>query len=115
MMPRAMIADAADEERLVRGSDCTALLYALLTGIFKLGHALSVGIGLFALDAFGYVPALGSGNAPSALGGLAFVYAGLPILCAALAFVTMLGYPLTSRRHAVIRDALQAQDEGASA
>lgn len=110
MMPRAMIADAADEERLERGSDRTALLYALLTGIFKLGHALSVGIGLFALDAFGYVPSLGPDNTPAALMGLAFVYSGLPILCASLAFVVMIGYPLTSRRHDVIRKALEGRD-----
>jgi Na+/melibiose symporter-like transporter len=115
MMPRAMIADAADEERLARGNDCTALLYALLTGIFKLGHALSVGIGLFALDAFGYVPSLGADNGPAALWGVVFVYTGLPILCALSAFIMMIGYPLTSERHSAIRKALEERDGVATA
>ncbi|CAN5355897.1 MFS transporter [soil metagenome] len=110
MLPRAMVADVADEERLLHGSDRTALLYALLTGIFKLGHALSVGIAFLALDAFGYVPALGAGNTSGALTGVAIVYGGLPILCALVALCTMIGYPLTGKRHAEIRAGLAERE-----
>ena len=110
MLPRAMIADAADEERLARGADRTALLYALLIGVFKLGHALSVGIGLLALAAFSYVPALAERNTPAALTGLTFVYIGLPVLCALGSMLAMIGYPLTARRHREIRTALAQHD-----
>jgi Na+/melibiose symporter-like transporter len=111
MLPRAMIADAADEERLVRGADRTALLYALLTGVFKLGHALSVGIGLLALAAFSYVPALAERNTPAALTGLTFVYIGLPMLCSLGSMLAMFGYPLTRQRHQEIRAVLAGRDD----
>jgi Na+/melibiose symporter-like transporter len=110
MLPRAMLADVADEERLLHGSDRTALLFALLTGIFKLGHALSVGIGFLALNAFGYVPALGADNSPAALTGLAIVYGGFTTVCAMIAFCAMIRYPLTGRRHSEIRAALEKLD-----
>jgi Na+/melibiose symporter-like transporter len=70
LLPRAMLADAADEERLSGASDRTGLLYALMTGIYKIGQAVSVGITFVALDWFGYVAALGSKNSASALAGV---------------------------------------------
>lgn len=111
MLPRSMLADVADEERLLHGGDRTALLFALLTGIFKMGHALSVGLAFLVLNAFGYVPALGANNSPSALNGVAFVYGGLTALCSLVALVSMIGYPLTRRRHAEIRAAIGKANE----
>lgn len=108
MLPRSMLADVADEERLVRGQDRTALLYALLTGIFKMGHALSVGVAFLSLNAFGYVPALGAANGTHALAGTTVIFVGFTVAAAMIALCTMIGYPLTSRRHSEIRAALKA-------
>lgn len=109
MLPRAMLADVADEERLRSGGDRTALLYALLTGIFKMGHALSVGIAFFVLNLFGYVPALGSANTPEALTGVNVVFIALTMASAVIAGLLTIGYPLNRARHTVIRRKLEEQ------
>lgn len=110
LLPRAMLADIADEERLSSGADRTGLLYALLTGIYNIGQAVSVGITFVALDAFGYVASQGARNGQGALLGVALVYIVLTGICALGALVAMIGYPLTARRHTEIRERLAQVD-----
>lgn len=110
LLPRSMLADIGDEERLDTQVDRIGLLYALLTGIFKIGQAVSVGISFVLLDWVGYKVAEGPANAPSALLGLNIIYCGLPALCAIGASLLMIGYRLTAARHAEIRAALDSQE-----
>jgi Na+/melibiose symporter-like transporter len=64
LLPRAMMADVADLERLNCGAERTGLLFALLIGTWKVGQALSVGLMLMALARIGFNPAPGTKNSP---------------------------------------------------
>ncbi len=112
LLPRAMMADAADELRLDSGSDQTGVLYALLISSWKLGGALAVGLSFAALALVGYKPALMVANTPEAIAGLELVFAGpsavLFLIGAWLAFT----YPLTREKHAAVRAALDLRDGG---
>lgn len=46
LLPRAILADVADLERLNCGVERTGLLFALLTGFWKIGQAVSASTGL---------------------------------------------------------------------
>jgi Na+/melibiose symporter-like transporter len=113
LLPRAMMADAADELRLDSGSDQTGVLYALLISSWKLGGALAVGLSFAALSLVGYKPALMAANTPQAISGLELVFAGpsavLFLLGAWLAFT----YPLTREKYAAVRAALDAREAAA--
>lgn len=111
-LPRAMMADAADELKLEDGVERTGILYALLISSWKLGGAFSVGFGFILLDWIGYDPKLGSGNSPDALRGLQALFAATPAVMGLLGALLCRGYPLTSARCAEIRRALDARADG---
>lgn len=113
-LPRSMMADAGDELRLEEGDDRTGVLYALLISSWKLGGALSVGIGFVALDLIGYDPRLAGGNSPEALMGLKLLFAGSPALMGLLGALLCWRYPLTAARCAEIRAGLDAHDRVAA-
>ncbi len=102
-LPRAMLADINDEELLDHGVDRNGLLYALLTGIYKIGQAVAVGIGFTALDLAGFVPSLGSQNTPHTLMNVVLMFVGLPSCLSLTAGLLALTYPLSAKRHAEIR------------
>lgn len=110
-LPRAMMADAGDELRLDAGVDRTGVLYALLISSWKLGGALSVGIGFIALDLIGYNPKLGAANSAEALWGLQLLFAGTPALMGLLGALLCWRYPLTPARCAEIRASLDRRDD----
>jgi GPH family glycoside/pentoside/hexuronide:cation symporter len=110
LLPRAMIADISDEERLRTGQERTGLLYALLIGVWKIGQAVSVGIMFWALALFSFDPAPDSANTASAVLGLQLLYVGLPILLSVAAGWIAFRYPLTAERHAQIRLELERID-----
>jgi Na+/melibiose symporter-like transporter len=107
---RAMMADAADEERLLRGADRTGMLYAILTGTYKIGAALAVGVTFVGLDAVGFV-ASSDHNSPTAILGLHTFFLGVPGLLFVLAALLLIRYPLTRQRHDEIRQALEQQSQ----
>jgi Na+/melibiose symporter-like transporter len=106
---RAMMADAADEERLVSGADHTGLLYAILNGTAKIGAALAVGVTFVGLDQLAGFDAASKHNSAKAILGLHAFFLGLPAVLFALGALCLIGYPLTRRRHDEIRQALEAQ------
>lgn len=106
-MPRAMLADINDEELLEHGQDRTGMLYALLTGIDKIGFALAVGISFQVLAACGYVPSLGPHNPPNAIRGVLWMNCGVTTLLTLAGSLLILRYPLTQQRHARIREELE--------
>ncbi len=114
-LPRAMMADAGDELRLSSGADRTGVLYALLISSWKLGGAVSVGIGFIALDLIGYDPKIGAANGPAALSALQWLFAGTPALTGLLGALLCWRYPLTAARCADIRVQLDKHDRAAAA
>ncbi|WP_242153577.1 MFS transporter [Sphingomonas sp. BAUL-RG-20F-R05-02] len=112
-LPRAMMADAADELKLEQGVDRTGVLYALLISSWKLGGAFSVGLSYILLDWIGYVPKLGVANSAQALRGVQMLFAGTPAVMGLLGALLCWGYPLTSARCAEIRARLDERAAGA--
>jgi glycoside/pentoside/hexuronide:cation symporter, GPH family len=102
-MPRAMLADVNDEELLDHGADRTGMLYALLTGIDKIGFALAVGIAFQVLAAWGYVPSLGEHNQPGAVSAVAWMNCGVTSVLTLCGALLIARYPLTQKRHSEIR------------
>jgi len=114
MLPRSMLADVGDHIMLETGRDQTGLLYALLTGIWKIGQALAVGLMFWALDKVGFNPSPGVANPPGAIVGLELLFLGFPALLSLLAVPVILRYSLTSERHREIRSALDARQAAAA-
>ena len=106
---RAMLADAADEDRLSSGADRTGLLYALVAATAKIGPALAVGITFIGLDHLVGFDPNSAHNAPLAIHGLEAFFILLPAALFALATLCLIGYPLTRKRHDEIRLALDSQ------
>jgi len=103
---RAMMADIGDEERLVSGADRTGLLYAIVNGTLKLGHAFAIGaFPLLAL--FGFDPKQATPTGETALIAL---YAVVPAAMGLVVAVVMLRYPLDATRVAEIQRQLAARD-----
>ena len=105
---RAMLADAADEDRLSSGVDRTGLLYALVAATAKIGPALAVGVTFIGLDQLVGFDPNSDANSPMAIQGLKAFFILLPAVLFALATLCLIGYPLTRRRHDEIRKALEA-------
>ena len=115
LLPPAMLADVADEEELETGIDRTGLLFALMTGIFKIGQAVSVGLVFGLLDLIGFDPKLGSANSAGSLNAVALIYSFASAAFALAAIVIIAGYRLTAARSAEVRAALDAQRAAARA
>ncbi|WP_332768134.1 MFS transporter [Phenylobacterium sp.] len=105
---RAMMADVSDQERLQGGVDRTALLYAILAGTVKIGSALAVFVTFPALQALGFDPT--AKGVDSGLDGVAIVFSAVPAAMALAASWLIMGFPLTSARHAEIREELSRRD-----
>lgn len=105
---RSMMADIGDEERLESGVDRTGLLYALLAGTVKIGSALAVGATFPALQALGFDPT--HKGVTTGLDALSVTFTVVPAGMALTAAWIILGFPITSARHAEIRDALAERD-----
>jgi Na+/melibiose symporter-like transporter len=106
LLVRAMMADIGDEERLASGADRTGLLYAIVNGTVKLGHAFAIGaFPLLAL--FGFDP-----KSPTATGETALIalYAIVPAAMGLVVAAVMLRYPLDATRVAEIQRQLAARD-----
>lgn len=113
-LPRSMMADASDEARLETGVDRTGVLYALLISSWKLGGALSVGIGYLALDLIGYQAQRGTQNSAEALAAVERLFVGAPALLALIGSLFVWRYPITPARSAAIRQALGRNDAAAA-
>lgn len=106
LLVRSMMADIGDEERLASGADRTGLLYALVSGTVKLGHALA--IGAFPLLAWlGFDPKLPTATGETALIAL---YSVVPAAMGLVVAAVMLRYPLDATRVAEIQSQLAARD-----
>lgn len=113
LLPRAMMADIADEDRLASGSDRSGMLYALMLITHKIGQALAIGIVFVLLDELGFRAAAGTANSDHALFGILMFGAALPAIFYAGGALLIHFYPLTARRHGEIRAMLEARGQAA--
>lgn len=109
LLPRAMMADISDEDRLASGADRSGMLYAMLLITHKMGQAVAIGIVFVILDLMGFEAKAGLGNGPLALNGILVLGAVVPAALYLIAAVIILSYPLTAQRHEAIRRELEAR------
>jgi GPH family glycoside/pentoside/hexuronide:cation symporter len=114
ILNRAMVADVADEVRLEQKQDLTSLLYSMVTTTTKVGSSITVAIVYPVLAWVGYNGAEGAVNTPHAIFGLEMCYLFAPITLVWLGGGLLFGYKLDSKRHAEIREALEAPDFAAA-
>jgi GPH family glycoside/pentoside/hexuronide:cation symporter len=107
LLPRAMMADIGDEDRLASGSDRSGMLYALMLITHKIGQAVAIGIVFVLLDLIGFEASAGRNNSPGALFGILLLGSVIPGLLYVGAGIAAFFYPLTAARHAVIRRDLE--------
>jgi GPH family glycoside/pentoside/hexuronide:cation symporter len=113
LMLRAIVSDVADQERLNTGKDHSGLLFSIFNVTINAAMALSVGIALPLVGAFGFLP--GKANSTEALSSLQWVIAIGPAIGHAVSAALMLRFPLDETKHAEILAALAAQGAPAAA
>jgi Na+/melibiose symporter-like transporter len=110
VMIRALAGDVGDEARLDNGREWMGLIYAMLNVTSKLASAVSIILTYNVLAAIGYDASPGAVNTPAAMHGLQLAYLIGPIVFVMIGGGCFIGYKLDSRRHAAIRDELDARD-----
>lgn len=109
LLPRAMMADIADEDRLSSDADRSGMLYALLLITHKIGQAFAIGIVFSLLDVIGFDASAGDANGPGALLGILLLGGAIPALLYLGGALLVFFYPLTAERHGEIRRTLEAR------
>jgi len=110
LLIRAMVADVVDEVRLRSGRDLTSLMFSLVTSTTKVGTVITVIVVFPILNMVGYNGKEGAVNTPQAIFGLEMCYLFAPIILVFFGGALFFGYTLDARRHAAIREALEARD-----
>lgn len=110
LLDRAMVADVGDAVRLEQGKNRVGLLYAMITSTQKIASGLSIGLTYTILGLVGYQAGEGAHNTPAAVRGLEIVYLTGPVFFVMLGGLCFIGYRLDHKRHAEIREALDARD-----
>jgi GPH family glycoside/pentoside/hexuronide:cation symporter len=106
-LPPAMQADVIDLDELEHGTRREGAFVGFWSVAKKLASALGAGVALPIVDAAGYVP--GGPQPPAAIGALTVLYAGVPCVCNAAAFLVALRYRLDRAEHARIRAEIDAR------
>ena len=101
VMPPALIGDTVEYGTFKSGSDDAALYMALYAFVQKLALALGIGIALPLTGALGFDPSKPPTEA--GIAGLKMVGLLLPGAIGILGALVLYNYPITARRHAIIR------------
>lgn len=101
VLPPAMQADVVDLDQLRTGQARAGFYFAIWGMGTKLALGAAAGAAFWALASSGFDPA--GANGPGALFALAAIYALAPVALKAGAVALVWNYPLTPRRHAIIR------------
>jgi Na+/melibiose symporter-like transporter len=104
-LDRAILADVVDLDQTKTGEQRTGLFFALMSMTNKIGYALPVGLLFPALALAGFDP--NGGNDATALGWLAAMFVGLPILCNLAIIALMWAFPIDRAAQAALRARLQ--------
>jgi glycoside/pentoside/hexuronide:cation symporter, GPH family len=107
---RAMLADYADELRLNQGVSRVSLLYSFVGITQKLASSFNTAISFGILAWVGFDPDEHAHNTARAIFGLEMTYLFAPIVFVVIGGLSFFGYRLDAKRHAEIREALDARD-----
>jgi Na+/melibiose symporter-like transporter len=100
---RAMLADAADTDRLETGLDRNALLQAMLTTTQKISYAVPVAIIYPVLSLIGFDPRPGNENSEGAIFGMTMLFVLGPIALMLLGAWVASRWPLDQAAHAKVQ------------
>ncbi len=107
-LPPAMQADVIDLDTLRTGAARAGFYFAVWGMGTKLALGAAAGGAFFALDLAGFDP--NGTNGAHALLALAATYALAPVALKSIAVALVWNYPLTPKRHAIIRRRLEARE-----
>ncbi|HEX3407433.1 MAG TPA: MFS transporter, partial [Caulobacteraceae bacterium] len=107
---RAMLADYADELRLNQGVTRSGLLFSFIGVTQKLAASFNTAISFGILAWVGFDPDEHAHNTAHAIFGLNMTYVFAPIAFVVVTGLFFFGYKLDAKRHAEIREALDARD-----
>ena len=99
--PGAMLGDVVDYGIMRHGTNNAGNYFALYTLLVKAAMALGAGLAFFMLDGFGY--RVGGPNGIEANSGLFMAYLGFPAAMYFIAAYFAWTFPLTARRHDIVR------------
>ena len=95
---RSMLADLVEVELARSGNDRSGLYYALLSGAYKTGASMAIGIPYILLGVIvGFDP--NADNSPDVIRGLMIVFVGVPFLAYCAAGLIIRTYPITREVH----------------
>ncbi len=103
----ALMGDVVDYDELKTRSHDAANYFALITLFQKVGLGAGVGVALVIASSFGFNP--NGENQGLALAGFFVAFLGVPIVLNSVATVIALKFPITERRHRLIRKRLDAR------
>ncbi len=109
-IPSAMQADVIDYDELITGERREGTYVGLWSITKKLAAALGVGLALSLLGTVGYEP--NTVQPEGVVRMLRVLYAGVPCVCNGVALLIALAYPISSRVHEDIRDAVARRKQG---
>lgn len=105
-LPVAVLGDVVDYDVLKTGVDRTANYVAFLTLILKFNLAIGGAIGFVILGLAGFDPKAET-NSPEARDTFVFIYCFAPTFFYAFACFMLYQFPITSKRHAIIRKRIE--------
>jgi GPH family glycoside/pentoside/hexuronide:cation symporter len=109
-LPSAMQADVIDYDEYLSGGRREGQYIGIWSIARKLASALGIGMALALVGAAGYEPNLEQSD--QVVLTLRIMYALVPCLCNAAAFVIALAYPIGAREHGRILEAVEARRQG---
>lgn len=109
-LPSAIQADVIDYDELLTADRREGQYIGLWNISKKLAAAMGVGAGLSLLGIAGYTPNVEQSEQVVFI--LRVMYAGVPSLCNIIAFIIALAYPIDSRTHEAIREAVEKRKNG---
>ncbi|HRE42515.1 MAG TPA: MFS transporter [Terricaulis sp.] len=98
----AIMADIVDYDELRTGKNSAAVFYSVNTLLIKLGVTIGASLSLMLVGLFGFDPSAAS-NDEAAMAGFFLVFIGIPIILNLSGALLAWRFPLTRRRHDIIR------------
>lgn len=108
-LPRTMLADVCDHDRIQSGSERMGLYYSLLILSSKLSAGIGIFIGFSFLGIFGFDPGLGMDNTPQAIERLRYLIVLFPATAYVIVMLLMWRYPITRERQQAMREQIEKQ------
>ena len=109
-LPRTMLADVCDQDRIQSGSERMGLYYSLLILSSKLAAGVGIFIGFSFLGVFGFEPSLGLDNTPESIERLRYLIVIFPAAAYIVVMLLMWRYPITRERQQAMREKIEQQE-----